>query len=100
MQGIGSPQGGGKRGNGEPSHMQSCSGGMASQSKLLLFKGPQWIQNGSLQWALQDQDLCYGFAWQGFGSRGAITNGGSASVITYLRRGRKNCGETAVERKE
>jgi len=68
--------------------------------------------------------LCYGFAWQGFGSGGAtglasvrsceklppcltepvpvgskmypllakakpISDGGSASVITYLRRGRK-----------
>jgi len=75
---------------------------------------------------------CYGFAWQGFGSRGAtgvasvrsceklppclikpvpagsktdsllakakaISNGGSASVIMYLRRGRKKlCCESAV----
>jgi len=29
-----------------------------------------------------------------------ISNGGSASVITYLRRGRKNCEEMAVEREE
>jgi len=81
--------------------------------------------------------MCYGFAWQGFGSGGAIgvasvrscqklpscliksmlagsktnpplvkaktiSDGGSASVITYLRKGRKNnCGEMAVrERSE
>jgi len=29
-----------------------------------------------------------------------ISDGGSASVITYLRRGRKNCGEMAVNREE
>ena len=29
-----------------------------------------------------------------------ISDGGSASVITDLRRGRKNCGETAVEKEE
>jgi len=29
-----------------------------------------------------------------------LSNGGSASGITYLRRGRKNCSETAVERQE
>jgi len=30
-----------------------------------------------------------------------IGNGGSTSVITYVRRGRKkNCGETAVKREE
>jgi len=29
-----------------------------------------------------------------------VSDGGSASVITYLRRGRKNCRETAVEREE
>jgi len=27
-----------------------------------------------------------------------ISDGGSASVKTYLRRGRKSCGEAAVER--
>ena len=29
-----------------------------------------------------------------------ISDGGSTSVITYLRKGKKNCGETAVEREE
>jgi len=29
-----------------------------------------------------------------------ISDGGSASGITYLRKGRKNCGETAVKREE
>jgi len=29
-----------------------------------------------------------------------ISNSDSASVITYLRMGRKNCSETAVEREE
>jgi len=29
-----------------------------------------------------------------------ISDGGSTSVITYLRKGRKNCGETAVKREE
>jgi len=29
-----------------------------------------------------------------------ISEGSSASVITYLRRERKNCGETALEREE
>jgi len=29
-----------------------------------------------------------------------ISNGGRASGITWLRRGRKNCSETAVEREE
>jgi len=29
-----------------------------------------------------------------------ISDGGSASVVTDLRRGRKNCGETAVKREE
>jgi len=29
-----------------------------------------------------------------------ISDGGSTSVITYLRSGRKNCGEMAVERED
>jgi len=29
-----------------------------------------------------------------------VSDGDSASVITYLRRGRKNCSERAVERSE
>jgi len=29
-----------------------------------------------------------------------ISDSGSTSVITYLRKGRKNCSETAVEREE
>jgi len=29
-----------------------------------------------------------------------INEGGSTCVITYLRRGRKNCGEMAVKREE
>jgi len=29
-----------------------------------------------------------------------ISNGGSASVITYLRRGKRTAGKTAVEREE
>jgi len=29
-----------------------------------------------------------------------ISNGGSTSAITYLRRGKKPCGETAVGREE
>jgi len=29
-----------------------------------------------------------------------FSDGGSASVRTYLRRGKKNCGETAVNREE
>jgi len=29
-----------------------------------------------------------------------ISNNGSTSVITYLRKGRKNCRETAVKREE
>jgi len=79
--------------------------------------------------------MCSGFAWQGFGSGGAIgvasvrsceklppclikpvpagskmdlmlaktkevSDSGSASVVTYLRRGRKNCSETTAEREE
>jgi len=78
---------------------------------------------------------CYGFVWQGFGSRGAlgvtsvrsceklppclikpvpagsktdpplakakpVSDGGSTSVIIYLRKGKKNCSETAVQREE
>jgi len=86
---------------------------------------------------ISNTDLCYRFAWQGFGSRGAvgvasvrsyeklprclinpliagsktdpplakvkpISDGGSASVITYLRRGRKKnlSVEMAVRREE
>jgi len=79
--------------------------------------------------------VCYGFAWQGFGNRGAIgvasmrickklppclikpvpagskmhpplaktkpiSDGGSASAITYLKRAKKNLRETAVKREE
>jgi len=29
-----------------------------------------------------------------------VSDGSSASGITYLRRGRQNCGETAVKREE
>jgi len=29
-----------------------------------------------------------------------VSDGGSTSVITYLRRGKKTCGETAVDREE
>jgi len=29
-----------------------------------------------------------------------VSNSGSASVITYSRRGRKHCSETAVEKEE
>jgi len=78
---------------------------------------------------------CYGFAWQGFDSEGAIgsasvrsceklppcltepvpasfktdpplakdkpiSNGGSASVITFKKGKKKNCGETAAKREE
>lgn len=48
VQGLSSHQGAGRRGNGEPSNRQSCSGGMPSQSKLLPFKGAPWNQDGSL----------------------------------------------------
>lgn len=57
VQGIGCPQGTRRKGNGEPSHVQNRSGSMASQRKTLLFKRPQWNQNGSLQCVLQDQGL-------------------------------------------
>jgi len=30
----------------------------------------------------------------------SVSDSGSTSVITYLRKGKKNCGETAVEREE
>jgi len=89
-----------------------------------------------LVWGLDECfiDGCYGFEWQGFGSRGVdsvrrckklppcliepmpagskmdlplskvkpISDGGSTSVVTYLRKGRKKAlGETAVgERSE
>jgi len=82
-----------------------------------------------------DMAQCYGFAWQGFGSRGAIgvasvrscqklppctmepvpagsktdpplakakpvSDGGSSSVITYLRKGRKKLGGQMAGRRE
>lgn len=55
MQGIGAPQGKGRKGNGELAHRHS--GVTASQSNALLFKALQWNQNGSFQSTLQDQDL-------------------------------------------